>query len=244
MSESNNMFQSVFSSLKKAFFVPVHSAGWPFIAIAGVIAFIFALIDGSLGVFGLILTLAVLYFFRDPVRTVPQGENLVISPADGLVSKIDEKVVWPAELDSDLSGKATRISIFLSVLDVHVNRTPVTGTVKETVYYPGKFLNAELDKASEENERCIVLLDTPSEKPVVVTQIAGLIARRIINTLKKDDVVEAGSRMGLIRFGSRLDVYLPAGVKPQVLVGQRMIGGETILADLKAKTKKIEGKSI
>lgn len=243
MSEKSSL-ETILPSLKKAFFVPVHPAGWPFIAIAGVIAFVLAMIDGGLGIFGLVLTLAVLYFFRDPVRIVPQGDHLVIAPADGRVSKIDEKIDWPAELDAEISGKATRVSIFLSVLDVHVNRTPVGGTVRETVYYPGKFLNAELDKASEENERCLVLVDTPSEKPVVVTQIAGLIARRIINTLKADDVVEAGGKMGLIRFGSRLDVYMPSTVKPQVMVGQRMVGGETIIADLKAKSKKVEGKAI
>src|SRR5690606_11725146 len=172
------------------------------------------------------------YFFRDPARVTPDREGLVVSPADGRVSLIQE-VKLPSELNGDDDdADYTRVSVFLNVFDVHVQRVPIDGEVDEVVYRPGKFLNACLDKASEDNERSSVLMKTKDGKKIAFVQIAGLIARRIINNLKEEQTVKAGERYGLIRFGSRVDIYLPKGVAPQVCVGQRVVGGETILADL------------
>ena len=182
------------------------------------------------------LTVGVLAFFRDPQRAVPQSSNLIIAPADGLITLI-QKVPPPSELRTADGGGAglgdgllTRVSIFMSVFDVHINRAPVAGTIRRVVYIPGKFLNADLDKASEENERQHILIDQAGGLAVGFTQIAGLIARRIVPFVKPGDMLAAGQRVGLIRFGSRVDVYLPAGTEPQVLVGQRTIAGETVLA--------------
>ena len=176
-------------------------------------------------------------FFRDPERVVPQGERLVVSPADGLVSLISQ-VPPPVELQGDDgtgrglgSDPVTRISIFMSVFDVHINRAPVSGTVRRIIYIPGRFMNADLDKASEENERQHILVERPDGAPIGFTQIAGLVARRIVPFVKPGDIVAAGQRVGLIRFGSRVDVYLPAGTDSKVLLGQRVIAGETILAE-------------
>ena len=185
------------------------------------------------------LTLGVLAFFRDPRRVTPQGENLVVAPADGLVTLITS-VEPPAELvASDASGmpglpagQVTRISIFMSVFDVHINRAPIGGTIRRVIYIPGKFLNADLDKASEENERQHILIERSDGRSVGFTQIAGLIARRIVPFVKPGDTMAAGQRVGLIRFGSRVDVYLPAGTEPKVLIGQSVIAGETVLAEL------------
>ncbi len=212
--------------------IPVHPAGIPFIlGFAGITVILFWL-SGFLGTAGLVLTLWCVYFFRNPDRITPVRGGLVVSPADGIVSMI-AKVPLPAELKSAVSGTFTRISIFLNVFDVHVNRIPADGDIVETVYQPGKFLNASLDKASEENERATVLLKPKNHaSQIAFVQIAGLIARRIICKAEKGQVVKAGERYGLIRFGSRVDVYLPAGTEPLVCIGQRMIGGETILADL------------
>jgi phosphatidylserine decarboxylase len=183
---------------------------------------------------GLVLTLWCAYFFRDPARVTPDREDLVVSPADGCVSMIVTTKL-PAEFDNDDDGRDyTRISIFLNVFDVHVQRVPIDGTVDEVVYRPGKFLNASLDKASEDNERSSVLMTAQSGKKIAFVQIAGLIARRIINDLKKDQNVKAGEHYGLIRFGSRVDVYVPSSVAPLVCVGQRVVGGETVLADLQS----------
>jgi phosphatidylserine decarboxylase len=186
----------------------------------------------------LLLSLGVFAFFRDPERVVPQGDNLIVSPADGLVSLIAQ-VPPPRELQApDNSGApglgsepVTRISIFMSVFDVHINRAPVGGTVRRVVYIPGKFMNADLDKASEDNERQHVLIERPDGRPLGFTQIAGLVARRIVPFVKPGDIVAAGQRIGLIRFGSRVDVYLPAGTDAKVLLGQKVIAGETILAE-------------
>jgi len=176
------------------------------------------------------LTIWVAAFFRDPVRTTPQDPDLIIAPADGLVTMIT-KVSAPLELagEGGLSGEFTRVSIFMSVFDVHVNRTPIAGTVRRIAYVPGKFLNADLDKASEDNERQHFLVEREDGLKIGFTQIAGLVARRIMSFVKEGDRVEAGERIGLIRFGSRVDVYLPAGTGSQVLLGQRTIAGETIL---------------
>lgn len=195
------------------------------------------------------LTLGVLAFFRDPQRVTPQGERFVVAPADGLITLI-RKVDPPRELVLDdgngtpglPSGPVTRISIFMSVFDVHINRSPIGGTVQRVVYIPGKFLNADLDKASEDNERQHFLIERSDGVRIGFTQIAGLVARRIIPFVKPGDILAAGQRVGLIRFGSRVDVYLPAGTEPRVVLGQRTIAGETVLAEL-GEAPLIEGVS-
>jgi len=180
------------------------------------------------------LTIWVFAFFRDPVRTTPRGDNLVIAPADGLITLIS-KVPPPRELaapDGLGDPEYTRVSIFMSVFDVHINRSPVSGRVRKVAYIPGKFINADLDKASEDNERQHVVVETAMGVRIGFTQIAGLVARRILTFVREGDVVEAGERVGLIRFGSRVDVYLPAGTGPKVLLGQRAIAGETVIAEI------------
>ena len=193
------------------------------------------------------LTLGVLAFFRDPERVVPQDDKLIIAPADGLVSLISE-VEPPRELQVDDgsgtrglgAGPVTRISIFMSVFDVHINRAPVGGTVRRLVYIPGKFLNADLDKASEENERQHILIERADGLAIGFTQIAGLVARRIVPFVKPGDILAAGQRVGLIRFGSRVDVYLPKGTDSCVVLGQKIIAGETVLGEI-GKQRLIEG---
>ena len=177
------------------------------------------------------LTIWVAAFFRDPVRVTPQGEGLIVAPADGLVTMI-ATVAPPPELAApSLLGPAplVRVSIFMSVFDVHINRTPIAGTVREVIYISGKFLNADLDKASDENERQHIVVEGRDGGRVGFTQIAGLVARRIVPFVKKGDIIAAGQRIGLIRFGSRVDVYLPEGTAPQVVLGQRTLAGETVL---------------
>ena len=193
------------------------------------------------------LTLGVLAFFRDPERVVPQEDKAIVSPADGLVSLISV-VPPPKELvGEDSAGNpglgtapVTRVSIFMSVFDVHINRSPVAGQISRIVYIPGKFLNADLDKASEENERQHVMVTRPDGLKIAFTQIAGLVARRIVPFVKQGDIVGVGQRVGLIRFGSRVDVYLPAGTGPEVILGQKVIAGETVLARL-GEERLIEG---
>lgn len=218
---------------------PIHKEGHPFIFIFAVVSIIAGLMVGSLGWIGSIATLWCVYFFRDPERVTPSEGNLVISPADGLIQKI-EKAAPPAELGLG-DAELTRISIFLNVFNVHVNRVPVSGEVTELNYRPGKFLSANLDKASDENERQAVVVKTDDGKQVVFVQIAGLVARRIVCNLKEGQSVLAGERYGIIRFGSRADIYLPDGVNPTVVVGQTAIGGETILADLSSKKAASKG---
>ncbi|KHK91917.1 phosphatidylserine decarboxylase [Novosphingobium malaysiense] len=226
----------------------IHAEGRKFGAIAGGVALIGWLLLGPWVGWPLaVLTLCVLAFFRDPVRITPQDDRAIVAPADGLVTLIG-KVPPPRELTvDDGSGSApmpnvpvTRISIFMSVFDVHINRAPIGGTVKRVIYIPGKFVNADLDKASEENERQHVLLERSDGTRICFTQIAGLVARRIVPFIKPGDIIAAGQRVGLIRFGSRVDVYLPAGVEPRVLMGQKTIAGETVLAELGAAPQ-IEG---
>jgi phosphatidylserine decarboxylase len=180
------------------------------------------------------VTIWVCAFFRDPIRSVPQSKDLIISPADGLVTMI-QQVAPPRELVGEGalgSEPLIRVSIFMSVFDVHINRAPIAGTISRVVYIAGKFLNASLDKASEENERQHILVAGPDGTMVGFTQIAGLVARRIMPFIKQGDMVAAGQRVGLIRFGSRVDVYLPAGAAPKVALGQRAVAGETVLARL------------
>jgi phosphatidylserine decarboxylase len=184
------------------------------------------------------LTIWVAAFFRDPVRTTPRGDKLVVAPADGLVTMI-ARVGPPPELrgtDALADGDYTRVSIFMSVFDVHINRAPITGRVKRIAYVPGKFVNADLDKASEDNERQHMLIESSDGLKIGFTQIAGLVARRIISFVREGDVVDAGQRVGLIRFGSRVDVFLPSGTAPKVLLGQRTIAGETVLAEVGVDT--------
>jgi phosphatidylserine decarboxylase len=178
------------------------------------------------------LTIWVFAFFRDPIRTTPRGDNLIIAPADGLITMIT-RVPPPRELADTLAeGEYTRVSIFMSVFDVHINRSPIAGRVARVAYIPGKFVNADLDKASEDNERQHIVVETSSGTRIGFTQIAGLVARRILTFVKEGDQLDAGERVGLIRFGSRVDVYLPAGTGPRVLLGQRSIAGETVIAEI------------
>lgn len=174
------------------------------------------------------LTLGIASFFRDPIRVTPRDDNLVIAPADGLVTMI-QPVVPPAELDILGTAPLIRVSIFMSVFDVHVNRTPIQGIIRRVVYISGKFLNADLDKASEENERQHLVVEGKDGRLIGFTQIAGLVARRIVAFVKEGDMVAPGQRIGLIRFGSRVDVFLPADTACQVILGQRTIAGETII---------------
>ncbi len=214
----------------------VHPEGIKFVVIAGAISVALFLLEWS--VVGWLMsgiTLWVAAFFRDPIRVTPQGEGLVISPADGLVCQISD-VDRPRELASGDAalpeGRYTRVSVFMSVFDVHINRAPIAGTISNVVYVPGKFLNADLDKASEDNERQYFVVDAPDGTRIAFTQIAGLVARRIMRFSQIGDRVTSGQRVGLIRFGSRVDVFLPAGTTPAVAVGQRAVAGETILARL------------
>ncbi len=214
----------------KSILAPIHSAGWPFIFLFLIVSFFLFPLSETLGYIGLLLTAWCVYFFRNPRRVTPIGEGLVISPADGMVTKIT-KVSPPKELKWE-TKPLTRISIFLNVFDVHVNRIPIEGTITKVHYHPGKFFNASLDKASEHNERNSVIIKTKTGLELLVVQIAGLVARRILCDIVQGENVQTGQTYGIIRFGSRADIYLPAGVEPQVVEGQRMIGGETILADL------------
>lgn len=220
----------------------IHPEGRKFGAIAGVVALVAWLLVGPWVGWPLaVLTLCVLAFFRDPVRVTPQDDRFVVAPADGLVTLIG-KVPPPRELTvEDGSGSqpmstepVTRISIFMSVFDVHINRAPIGGTVRRVIYIPGRFMNADLDKASDENERQHILIERGDGQRICFTQIAGLVARRIVPFVKPGDIIAAGQRIGLIRFGSRVDVYLPAGTEPKVLMGQRIVAGETVLAEIGA----------
>ena len=214
-------------------FPSVHPEGRKFTLIAGFLALIGFQGPDIIGWLLVGLTIWVAAFFRDPVRTTPVDPKLIIAPADGLVTMV-KRVAAPLELagEGGLTGEFTRVSIFMSVFDVHINRSPIAGTVRRIAYVPGKFLNADLDKASEDNERQHFLVERDDGVAIGFTQIAGLVARRIMSFVKEGDRVEAGERIGLIRFGSRVDVFLPAGTGSQVLLGQRTIAGETILGEM------------
>ena len=214
-------------------FVPINPAGWPFIFIFAAITVALTFLSKTSGLIGLVLTLWCIYFFRDPPRVTPTKNNLVVSPADGSILKI-ECVVPPEELELG-NDQFNRVSIFMNVFDVHVNRIPISGIISNLAYRPGKFVNASLDKASEFNERQCIKITTNEGNVIGLTQIAGLIARRIKCDVKTNQSVLAGERFGLIRFGSRVDLYLPTDVPPLVAVGQRSIGGETVIADLSSK---------
>jgi phosphatidylserine decarboxylase len=215
------------------FFVPILQDGWRFIAIFAAVTFLAAL-TGLAWLFWplFVLTLWSIYFFRDPPRGVPQEERLLVAPADGLVQMVVDAMP-PAELGLG-EQPLRRVSIFLSVFDVHINRAPCAGTVDVVAYRPGKFVNAAADKASEENERMAIALKRSDGVTVGFVQIAGWVARRIVCTVKPGQALATGERFGHIRFGSRTDLYLPAGARLLVAPGQRMIGGETVIAELGA----------
>ena len=212
----------------------VHPEGRKFVLIAGFVSLMtYWGLSDFVGFLMFGITIWIAAFFRDPVRTTPVDPDLIVAPADGLVTMIT-RTGPPPELagEGGLSGEFTRVSIFMSVFDVHINRTPIAGRIAKMAYVAGKVLNADLDKASEDNERQLFLVERDDGVKVGFTQIAGLIARRILTFVKEGDTVAAGERIGLIRFGSRVDVYLPAGTGSQVLLGQRTIAGETVLGQL------------
>jgi phosphatidylserine decarboxylase len=226
---------SIIDSIKKNF-APIHQEGYPFIGVFALVAIFLFWLAKPLGWIGVILTCWCAYFFRDPVRVTPVGEGLIVSPADGRVSQV-ALALPPPELELG-TASLMRISIFMNVLDVHVNRAPVAGIVQKIAYKPGKFLNADLDKASEDNERNGLIIRTPMHS-IGVVQIAGLIARRIVCFTREGNTLGAGERFGLIRFGSRVDVYLPANAKPLVSEGQTALAGETVIADLSAQSREL-----
>jgi phosphatidylserine decarboxylase len=214
----------------RAVLPPIHRQGWPFIAIFLVASLLLGWLWEPLFWLGLVATAWCAYFFRDPVRVTPDDPSLVVSPADGVVVGTHARVP-PPELEMGTSPLPC-VAVFMNVFDVHVNRTPVAGTITGHAYHHGKFLNASFDKAADENERRSWRLRTASGREVGLVQIAGLVARRIVPFRESGDVLAAGERIGLIRFGSRCDIYLPEGTAPLVLVGQRTIAGETVIADL------------
>ncbi len=216
--------------MHETFLKPMHPEGRRFVAIFAGVTIVLFLIADELGWIGVGLTIWCYYFFRDPERVTPTRPGVIVSPADGVVSLI-EAAVPPSELglpDTPL----TRVSVFMSVFDCHINRAPVAGSVHTVAYRPGKFFNASLDKASADNERNGVVIEMEDGRLLPVVQIAGLVARRIVCFTEKGAALARGERFGLIRFGSRLDVYLPEGVIPQVRVGQTMIAGESVLAEI------------
>jgi phosphatidylserine decarboxylase len=212
---------------------PIHPDGWRFLAIAAALTALLFWLAAPLGWLGVVVTAWCAYFFRDPWRVTPQRDGLVIAPADGRVVSVGPAAP-PAELGFG-DAPMLRIGIFLNVFDVHVNRMPMAGRVVKRAYHAGKFLNASVDKASEENERMALRLASGEGADIAVVQIAGLVARRIVCTVTEGQEVVAGERFGLIRFGSRTDIYLPPGWAVLALAGQRMIGGETVIADARAQ---------
>jgi phosphatidylserine decarboxylase len=211
---------------------PITPEGYPFIGAFAFVSLILFWLWTPLGWIGTVLTLWCIYFFRDPPRVTPVRDGIIVAPADGRISMVTSAAPPPElGLGAEL---LPRVSIFMSVFDCHINRSPMAGRVEKIVYHPGKFLNADLDKASVDNERNALAIAGPNAR-IAVVQIAGLVARRIVCSVREGQPVAAGERFGMIRFGSRLDVYLPPGVTPQVAVGQTSIAGETVLADLRVQ---------
>ena len=208
-------------------FPKIHAEGYKFLVIAGIITIVFYIFSNFLGLVGLVLTIWVYYFFRDPERVIIDNDNYLVSPADGEVIKVEE-VDGPKELGLE-NKKFKKISVFMNVFDCHVNRTPCAGKIEEILYKPGKFVNASLDKASEDNERNYFKIKDPHNNDIIVVQIAGLVARRIVCESNKDQELKQGDRIGMIRFGSRADIYYE-NYEPLVKVGQKAISGETLLA--------------
>ena len=208
-------------------FPKIHAEGYKFLVIAGIITIVFYIFSNFLGLIGLVLTIWVYYFFRDPERVIIDDDNYLVSPADGEVIKVEE-VDGPKELGLE-NKKFKKISVFMNVFDCHVNRTPCAGKIEEILYKPGKFVNASLDKASEDNERNYFKIKDPHNNDIIIVQIAGLVARRIVCESNKDQELKQGDRIGMIRFGSRADIYFE-NYEPLVKVGQKAISGETLLA--------------
>jgi phosphatidylserine decarboxylase len=212
------------------FLKPMHPEGYKFVGIFAAITLVLFWVWQPLGWLGVGLTVWCYYFFRDPKRTIPLDDTLILSPADGIISLI-EPAVPPVELGMGPDA-LTRVSVFMNVFNCHVNRAPVSGKITAIAYRPGTFVNASLDKASEDNERNSLAIEITDGRKIAVVQIAGLVARRIVCWSKTGHVLRAGERFGLIRFGSRLDVYLPDGVAPMVALGQTMVAGESVIARL------------
>ena len=234
---------NILDSIKTSILTPIHPAGIPFIAIFFILAIIIGWIWSPLYYVGFTLTLWCIYFFRNPHRTTPtlsgsNKNNLIISPADGTVIEISK--ITPAEDIGLPQGQWTRVCIFMNVFDVHVNRSPMQGQITYKKYIPGSFLNASLDKASDENERLILNMDADNGNKIAFVQIAGLVARRIICDVDIGHSLKAGEVFGLIRFGSRVDIYFPSEVSVMVLRGQKMIAGETIIGDFSKNAKPVK----
>ena len=234
---------TIIDSIKTSMLVPIHSAGLPFIAIFAILTIIIGWFWSPLYFFGLMLTLWCIYFFRNPVRVTPilsgtNKNNLIVSPADGRVIEISK--ITPDEEIGLPVGSWTRVCVFMNVFDVHVNRSPMLGKIWYKNYIPGSFFNASLDKASSENERLILGMDTENGKKIAFVQIAGLVARRIICSVDIGSSLKAGEVFGLIRFGSRVDIYFPSDVSVMVLKGQKMIAGETIIGDFTKNAKPVK----
>lgn len=219
-----------FDALKLASF-PIHKEGYKFILIFALATTLLALMSNFLGTIGFVITLWCIFFFRDPERIIPLEDDIIVSPADGVVTKVEYGINAPDDLHYG-NRKFNKISVFLNVFNVHVNRVPVGGVVTKVSYQPGKFFSANAEEASTENERNSVVVKTSGGTEVIFVQVAGLVARRIISEAKVGQSVNIGDRYGIIRFGSRLDIYLPENVAIKSLVGQTMIGGETILAKI------------
>lgn len=223
----------------RSIIVPIHREGWRFIPVFAVVTLLVGWFWPPFLVPGGLMTAWCVYFFRDPGRITPLRQGLVVSPADGVVQLI-QRTAPPAELEMG-DDPLTRVSVFMNVFDVHVNRVPADGTVQKLSYRPGKFVNASLDKASEHNERQSVRLRLADGRDLAFVQIAGLVARRILCRLEEGQAVNAGERFGMIRFGSRVDLYLPEGVAPLVSLGQTAVAGETVIADLMSQEPAREG---
>ena len=228
---------SILDSIKKSTFVPIHPSGLPFIIIFCLITLIIGWIWSPLFLVGFILTLWCIYFFRNPERVIPDNinNNLVIAPADGNIIEIEE--ITPDEEIGLPKNKHIKIGIFMNVFNVHVNRSPMSGTIYKKNYIPGKFFNASLDKASKENERLSLVMNVNNKIKIAFVQIAGLLARRIVNEGQEGNKLVTGQVFGIIRFGSKVDVYIPIGSKINVLKGQTSIAGETVLAEINSKKK-------
>ncbi len=209
----------------------IHKEGYKFIIIFALVTAIFAMFSSTMGLVGFVATLWCIFFFRDPERVIPVSDTVVVSPADGVVTNVEYGVEAPDDLGYG-DKKFNKITVFLNVFNVHVNRTPIAGTVVKVNYKPGKFLSANAVEASSENERNSVVVKTQKGDEIVFVQIAGLVARRIISELKEGQEVKMGDRYGIIRFGSRADIFLPENISIKALVGQTMIGGETVIAEI------------
>ena len=207
--------------------IKIHQEGWIYFIVSSILTIIFFPFFPFIGIFFLVLSAYIFYFFRDPIRAIPT-EDVIVSPADGLITYIGKS---NAPKECNTKKQFLKISIFLNIFNVHVNRTPIAGKIKNIVYVPGKFINATLEKSSSDNERNIITIEKENKDIVIVSQIAGLIARRIICDLKTNEQIIKGNRFGIIKFGSRVDLYLPSNYTPLVSVGQNVIGGETIISN-------------